>query len=108
MKPNPNPLEKDIEKRVCDYAKLLGILVYKFTSPSRAHVPDRLFITPKGVVFFVEFKRKGHLPTKAQEVEIARIRKQGVDVFVVDEVAAGKAVILAQQGVQTGSFLDGY
>lgn len=90
---NPDPLEKDIEKRVCGYAKSLKMLVYKFTSPSRAHVPDRLFITPKGVVFFVEFKRKGQLPTKAQEVEGNKIRATGIEVFVVDNVEGGKVVI---------------
>lgn len=105
---NPDPLEKDIERRVCDYAKSLGILVYKFTSPSRRSVPDRLFIMPDGGVFFIEFKRKGEKPSPAQEVEIARIRKQGVHVFVVDEVPVGKAIIAAQTGTKTVSFLDEY
>lgn len=87
---NLNPLEKDIEKRVCDYAKSLKILVYKFTSPSRRSVPDRMFITAAGVVFFIEFKRLGQKPTPAQDVEIAKIRAAGVDVFVVDTVEDGK------------------
>lgn len=90
---NTNPLEKDIERRVCDYAKSLGMLVYKFTSPSRAHVPDRLFITKTGNVFFVEFKRRGCLPTKAQNVEIEKIRKTGVDIYIVDNVDGGKTVM---------------
>ena len=37
-------LEKQIESKVCDYAKSKGVLAYKFTSPARAAVPDRLFI----------------------------------------------------------------
>lgn len=90
---NLNPLEKDIEKRVCDYAKSLGMLVYKFTSPSRRSVPDRLFITKGGVVFFIEFKRAGAKPTPAQEVEIAKIRATGVEVYVVDTVDHGKRVV---------------
>lgn len=93
MKPNPNPLEKDIERRVCDYAKSLKMLVYKFTSPSRRSVPDRMFITATGVVFFIEFKKRGEKPTKAQEVEIAKIRKTGVSVYVVDNIQVGKEVI---------------
>lgn len=96
MKHNPDPLEKDIEKRVCDYAKSLKMLVYKFTSPSRRSVPDRMFITEKGVVFFIEFKRKGQKPTKAQEVEIEKIGETGVGVFVVDDVEVGKATVLTQ------------
>lgn len=93
MKPNPDPLEKDIEKRVCDYAKSLKMLVYKFTSPSRRSVPDRMFITAAGVVFFIEFKRKGQQPTPSQEVEICKIRAAGVRVFVVDDTEIGKDII---------------
>jgi hypothetical protein len=93
---NPNPLEKDIEKRVCDYAKSLGMLVYKFTSPSRRSVPDRMFITKAGVVFFIEFKRAGQKPTAAQEVEIEKIRKTCIKVFMIDDVPSGKEVISKQ------------
>lgn len=88
-----NPLEKDIEKRVCEFARSKGVLVYKFTSPNKRSVPDRIFIPPDSPVFFVEFKRLGCVPTPAQEVEIAKIRKQGVKVFVVDNVEAGKQMI---------------
>lgn len=90
---NLNPLEKDIEKRVCDYAKSLGMLVYKFTSPSRRSVPDRMFITKTGVVFFIEFKKKGQKPTDSQAVEITKIRVTGVPVYVVDDVAEGKKIV---------------
>lgn len=90
---NPNPLEKDIEKRVCDYAKSLGMLCYKFTSPSRRSVPDRLFVLPGGKVFWIEFKKRGCKPTPAQEVEIEKLRKQGATVYVVSDVTAGRCVI---------------
>ena len=90
---SPSPLERDIEKRVCDYAKSKAILCYKFTSPSKRSVPDRIFITPAGVVWFIEFKRKGQKPTPSQAVEIEKIRSKGVSVFVVDDVAVGKAMV---------------
>lgn len=90
---NPDPLEKDIEKAVCTYARSLGMLCYKFTSPSRRSVPDRMFITKSGVVFFIEFKRLGCKPTPAQDVEIAKIMATGVHVYVVDNVAGGKALV---------------
>lgn len=86
-------LERDIEAKVCDYAKSKGWLVYKFTSPARAAVPDRLFIAPGGRAVFVEFKREGQKPTVPQEREHDRLRKQGVSVFVVDNVPDGKAVV---------------
>jgi len=86
-------LEKQIESKVCEYAKSRGWLTYKFTSPSRAAVPDRLLISPSGEVVFVEFKREGQKPTPAQEREHQRLREQNVPVFVVDNVADGKAIV---------------
>ena len=86
-------LEKQIEERVGTYAKEQGFLVYKFTSPQRAAVPDRLYITPRGKVFFVEFKREGMKPTPAQQREHERLRDQGVMVFVIDDVDKGRAMV---------------
>ena len=88
-----DPLEKDIESKVCAYAKAQGCLCYKFTSPSRRSVPDRLFITPAGTVFFIVFKRLGQKPTAAQEVEIEKILKQKVSVSVIDNVPMGKMLV---------------
>lgn len=96
MKPNPDPLEKDIEGKCVQHAKSLGILVYKFTSPSKRSVPDRIFVLPGGHVFWIEFKRLGKEPTPAQTVEIEKLRKQGVTVYVVDNVTEGKGRIELQ------------
>jgi len=101
---NNDPLEKVIEQKVCDYAKQLGCLAYKFTSPARRSVPDRMFIMPEGKgVFFIEFKRKGKVPSPAQEVEIHKIKKQGVQCFVCDSVDLGKFVVdnMLKWGFQT-------
>lgn len=86
-------LEKQIEAAVCEYARAKGLLAYKFTSPARAAVPDRMFICPDGRVFFVEFKRGGQKPTEAQNREHHRLRQHKVNVFVVDNIPDGKAVI---------------
>lgn len=86
-------LEKQIESKVCEYAKTKNVLVYKFTSPARAAVPDRLFIAPDGRVWFCEFKREGQKPTPAQEREHNRLRQNKVSVFVVDNVEDGKAMV---------------
>ena len=86
-------LEKHIEAKVCDYAKQRGLLVYKFTSPARAAVPDRLFILPGGRMFFCEFKREGQKPTIPQEREHKRLRAYDVPVFVIDNVDAGLRMI---------------
>lgn len=86
-------LEKQIEAKVCEYAKTKNVLVYKFTSPARAAVPDRLFIRPDGRMWFVEFKRHGAKPTEAQEREHHRLRQHKVNVFVIDNVEEGKTMI---------------
>ena len=86
-------LEKQIEDKVCDYAKHQGLLVYKFTSPARAAVPDRLFVLPNGRMFFCEFKREGQKPTPAQYREHEKLRQQMVNVFVIDNVAEGKLMV---------------
>ena len=87
------PLEKDIEKRVKDYAREKGMLAYKFTSPMRAAVPDDLLICPTGRVVFVEFKRKGKVPTPAQLREHERLRGHKVAVYVIDDIEQGKRLI---------------
>lgn len=86
-------LEKEIEAKVCEYARNKGVLAYKFTSPARAAVPDRLFIAPDGRVWFCEFKREGQKPTSAQDREHTRLRQQKVNVFVIDNVIEGKNMI---------------
>lgn len=86
-------LEKHIEASVCDYAKEKGLLVYKFTSPNRSAVPDRLFICPEGLTFFIEFKRPGQVATPQQQREHVRLIKQMVNVFVIDNVDLGIAAI---------------
>ena len=89
----PNPLESEIEKRVCDYAKKRGCLAYKFTSPSQRSVPDRLFILPGGTVRFVEFKRLGGVPTPAQAAEHHKMAAKGQDVAIIDNVEVGKTLV---------------
>ena len=86
-------LEKDIEARVCEYARGKKWLAYKFTSPARAAVPDRLMVRPGGHVIFIEFKRHGAKPTPAQEREHLRLREQGCYVYVIDNVKDGKELI---------------
>lgn len=86
-------LEKTIEIAVKDYARSLGCLAYKFTSPGHSFVPDGLFVAPNGLMWFCEFKREGAKPTPGQLREHERLREHGVAVFVVDSVALGKRMV---------------
>lgn len=85
--------EREIEKRVKEYARSKGWLAYKFTSPGHAFVPDGLFISPDGVVIFIEFKQKGKKPTTMQEREHQRLREHKRPVYLIDDVDEGKKVI---------------
>lgn len=87
-------LEKVIERRVVARAKAAGSTAYKFTSPGRPSVPDRLILSPippdhreivARYVQFVEVKRPGGKPTPAQAREHDFLRALGFQVDVVDE-----------------------
>ena len=60
-------LEKDLEKKIITKAKQLGFLSYKFVSPSNRGVPDRIFISKTGKVFFIEFKSPKRKITPVQK-----------------------------------------
>ena len=88
------PLEKVIEKKVCDYARdTYGVAYYKFTSPQRRSVPDRILFWPGGAVCLIEFKRKGERPTDGQTREIERLMALGHTVLVIDDIDFGKLII---------------
>jgi hypothetical protein len=88
-------LEKEIEKRVKEYAERKGWLTRKWTSPGHAFVPDQIFITPHGRVIFVEFKAEGKKPTPGQLREHIKLQNQGCRVHVIDSVEMGKEMINA-------------
>ncbi len=77
-------LERDIERYLVRRVKDLGGVAYKFTSPSRRGVPDRLCVFPDGVSVFIECKAPKKKPTVLQTHEIERLRNLGQQVFVVD------------------------
>ena len=85
-------LESQIEKKCTAIAKAQGWLAFKFSSPSNRGVPDRIYLK-NGVCKFVEFKRKGLLPTPLQSKRIEQLRAQGFSVFVVDSVESFAHVI---------------
>ena len=85
-------LEKQIEEKSCRWAVNQGWLQYKFTSPSRRSVPDRMFIR-EGRVVFIEFKtEKGRL-TSGQAREIARLENADCEVHVCRSLDEVKGVL---------------
>lgn len=80
-----------IEAKVCEFAKSHGWLVRKLAWVGREGAPDRFFARA-GRVLMIEFKRLGQKPAPHQEREIARLRAEGVEVHVIDNIEDGKAL----------------
>lgn len=79
-------LEKKIEAHLVKRIKDKGGIAYKFTSPQRRSVPDRLVLLPGGWQCFVELKATGQKPTRLQAREHQHLRTLGFTVLVIDSV----------------------
>jgi len=78
---------KDIEQYLVKEVKKLDGTAYKFKSPQRRSVPDRLCVFPNGILAFVEVKATGEVPTEAQEREMDRLIIKGQWVLWVDRTS---------------------
>lgn len=85
--------ESLIEKLVVTYAQSKGCYVRKFSSPSHVGVPDRIFLTPAGVVFFIEIKAPGKEPTALQARELQEINKRNGNAHWTHSVDKGKRLV---------------
>ncbi len=87
-------LEKTIERHIAKYAKNKGIITYKFSSPAKRSVPDRIFIAPpNGNIIFIEFKQKNRSLSKLQSFTFNLLLKSGCKVYLVDSIESGKKII---------------
>ena len=77
-------LEKPIEAHLVKRVKERGGIAFKFVSPQRRSVPDRLCLMPLGRTVFVELKAPDKEPTEAQAREHQRLRDLGHTVLVLD------------------------
>ena len=87
----PRPLiESDIEKHLASEVKKAGGFSYKFTSPGRVNVPDRIVIWPasnrfaRACVHFVEMKKPGKKPRTGQARELKRLDAMGCTALYLD------------------------
>ncbi|AYD44698.1 VRR-NUC domain-containing protein [Yersinia rochesterensis] len=76
--------EDSIEDNLVKEVKKSGGIAYKFVSPGRRSVPDRLVLLPDGKVIFVECKAPGEKPTSAQLREHEKLRALGFIVHVLN------------------------
>lgn len=84
-------LESAVEKRLKREIEGVGGLCYKFTSPGRQGVPDRVCIIPGGAVVFVELKQDNGTLRPIQRAEIERMQARGADVWVLYGVTGVEA-----------------
>jgi|SRR6185312_10475784 len=83
--------ERDVEKYFCDEMRKRGALVEKFYGGLGA--PDRIFILPKGLVFWVEFKRPNEQPTPNQEAYHTRLKALGHHCYVVSSIFSAERLL---------------
>ncbi|HCM1919268.1 TPA: VRR-NUC domain-containing protein [Salmonella enterica subsp. salamae serovar 28:r:e,n,z15] len=75
--------ENLIEKHLVAEVKKAGGVAYKFISPGRRSVPDRIVLLPGGHIVFVECKAPGKAPRADQLREHERLRALGFTVVVL-------------------------
>lgn len=81
--------ESEVEKELVRRAKALKWDSYKFVSPGRNGVPDRMFVYEGGLVVFLEIKRPGAKPTPLQLYQISLLNAKGVQAGWVDNADDG-------------------
>ncbi|HEY0200321.1 MAG TPA: VRR-NUC domain-containing protein [Burkholderiaceae bacterium] len=93
---NNSPREREVEALLVKRVQAAGGQAYKFTSPGRVGVPDRIVLLPWREPVFVEVKRKGMVPRPSQVREHQRMRAAGATVVVIDD-AAGISALLEER-----------
>ena len=87
-------MERDVEKHFIWTVERMGGITYKFTSPGRKGVADRIACLPDGSTWFVELKTKGGRLSKLQMLfakEITSVNQKYACLWTkeqVDEFAA--------------------
>jgi len=81
-------LEKEVERRIVQYAKSRGIKTYKLNGDGDRGKPDRLFMR-EGVVLFLEIKRPKAKPRKLQLVQLQELNDMGFRAEWVDAPEKG-------------------
>lgn len=90
--------ESQIERRLVEGVKRLGGMCLKFVTPGTLGVPDRIIITAKGRVIFVELKTETGRLTKIQRYVIGEMQKRGADARVVKGIDEVKELLAEIEG----------
>ena len=82
-------LEREIEKYLIRRVEALGGKAYKFVSPGRAGVADRIVCLPNGETWFVEVKTEGGRLSALQKVfaeDMIRMNQRYIVVWNKEQV----------------------
>ncbi len=75
--------EKQLEERLKIKVERLGGLCFKWTSPGRRGVPDRICILPAGRTIFVEMKAPDGKLGPLQRKRLEELRSLGHEAYVL-------------------------
>lgn len=95
-----------METWVCNKAlELHGVQNIKLRRTGERGWPDRMFLIPGGLPFFIEFKRVGGTPSKLQLLKLHRLKRIGYDAEIHDDretalEAIRQRVLEATQGAE--------
>ena len=86
-------LESTLEKYVIKKAKEKNFFVFKLNNPASDGFPDRLFVTPKGIHFYIEFKRRGENLRPLQGYRFTQLEDHNCHVYMIDNKEDGTDVL---------------
>jgi len=76
--------ESVIESYLVKRVREVGGIAYKFTSPGRRGVPDRICVFPERVVVFAEVKSPTGVTTPLQDFEIKQLKARGQHAVIIN------------------------
>ena len=86
-------LESKIEIWLNSHIKKMGGRPYKFVSPGNPGVPDRIYLLPNGIVYFVELKRLAGKLSNVQIWQRKQFQKMGCNYRVIYGMEQAKGFI---------------
>ena len=92
-----NMREKDIEKKLVDGIKRLGGCAYKWVSPGRDGVPDRIVVLPGGIIWFVELKTDTGRISPRQQFQLNFLNSLGFNTTVVRGMSECRQFLLDRE-----------
>ncbi len=78
--------EKWIEKNLKQFVESQGGICYKFVSPGRSKVPDRLCVLPGNNIYFTELKGTYKDLPSGQRRELIRLKRMDCKAYCINTV----------------------